>query len=134
MALRSARLVHLVAAMAAAALAAVAVVPIAWAARAELAVAQTTAAIGGTYSVHGTNANGTKYTGTAVIKGDGKVYLVSWLIADGTTFKGKGTLTGTTLVVDWGQKYPVIYEVAADGTLHGTWDKGRAKETLVPQK
>ena len=97
-------------------------------------LAQAAAPVGGTYAVHGTNANGSTYTGTAVIKPDGGVYRFSWLIADGATFKGNGTLKGSTLVVDWGQKHPVIYEVAADGVLYGTWDKGRAKETLVPQK
>lgn len=97
-------------------------------------LAQAPAPVGGTYTVHGTNANGSTYTGTAVVKPDGSVYRFSWLIANGATFKGKGTLKGSTLVVDWGQRYPVIYEVGADGVLHGTWDKGRAKETLVPQK
>lgn len=119
-----------------------ALVALAWLGAAPLARAQGTSAVpsqanaapGGTYTVHGTNANGSKYTGTAVIKPDGKLYLVSWLISDGSTYKGKGTLKGTTLVVDWGHKYPVVYEIATDGILHGTWDKGRAKETLVPQK
>jgi hypothetical protein len=99
-----------------------------------ISLAQAPAPVGGTYAVHGTNANGSTYTGTAVVKPDGGVYRFSWLIANGATFKGKGTLKGSTLVVDWGQKYPVIYEVGTDGVLHGTWDKGRAKETLVPQK
>lgn len=100
---------------------------------AERSFAQDGGKVGGTYSVHGTNRNGSTYTGTVVIRPEGSRYKFSWLIADGATFKGTGTRTGATIVVDWGQRYPVIYEVGADGVLHGKWDNGRASETLVPK-
>jgi hypothetical protein len=91
------------------------------------------ARIDGNYAVHGTNADGTTYRGRVVIQGDGKNYHFDWLIANGDTFTGTGRLNGNTIVVDWGQRYPVIYRVGADGVLHGTWDNGRATETLIPR-
>lgn len=91
-------------------------------------------AVGGTYAVHGTNPNGSTYTGTVVVTQTGSRYKFSWLIANGDTFKGTGTRTGNSIVVRWGQKYPVIYEVGANGVLNGTWNNGKASETLVPAK
>jgi hypothetical protein len=46
--------------------------------------------------------------------------------------EGQGTLNGSMLTVDWGQPDPVIYQVMHDGTLEGTWARGRAKESLTP--
>lgn len=89
--------------------------------------------IGGTYAVHGTNAGGSKYTGTVVISPAGKRFKFNWLLSSGETYTGVGTMTDTTLVVDWGHKYPVIYEVGPDGVLHGKWDNARATETLIPK-
>jgi len=89
--------------------------------------------IDGNYAVTGVNPNGTTYRGTVVIQGDGTNYRFNWLISSGDTFTGTGILNGDTIVVDWGQRYPVIYRVGTDGVLHGTWDDGRATETLVPQ-
>lgn len=90
--------------------------------------------VGGTYSAHGTNRNGSTYTGTVVIRPDKSRLHFSWLISDGQTYKGTGTRDGDTIVVNWGAKYPVIYNVGADGVLYGKWDNGRASETLVPKK
>lgn len=90
--------------------------------------------VGGSYNVHGTNPNGSQYTGTVVIVPKDGGYRFSWLIADGTTYKGKGTRKGDTIVVNWGAKYPVIYEVGADGVLNGRWHNGKASETLIPAK
>ena len=81
----------------------------------------------------GTNQDGSKYTGTVVIKRDGDQYRFSWLITSGDTFKGVGKRKGDEIIVDWGKKYPVIYQIANDGVLEGRWDNGRASETLVPQ-
>lgn len=96
--------------------------------------AQQAVAVGGSYDVHGTNRNGAQYTGTVVIVPKGSRYKFSWLIANGDTYKGSGTRKGDTIVVNWGAKYPVIYQVGPDGVLNGSWDNGRASETLVPQK
>lgn len=101
---------------------------------AHIALAQSAVVLDGTYDVHGTNRNGSKYTGTAVVGVNvGKVSIV-WLITGGQTYKGKGTLKNGRMVVDFGSRYPVIYTVGENGVLHGTWDKGRASETLIPQK
>ena len=86
--------------------------------------------IGGTYSAQGVNADGSKYTGTVVIKQDGNQYRFSWLISSGDTYQGVGKRTGNQIVVDWGAKYPVIYQVGDDGVLKGKWDNGKASETL----
>ena len=104
-----------------------------WLASGLPAVAQETGQVGGTYAAKGTNRNGSTYTGTVVIKRVGYRYHFSWLIANGDTFKGTGTWEGDSLVVDWGQKDPVIYSAGENGVLHGTWDNGRASETLTPK-
>jgi hypothetical protein len=89
--------------------------------------------IGGTYDAHGSNADGSSYTGTVVIKVEGSVYRFSWLISDGSNFHGTGRFSNNKIVVNWGQKYPVIYEIGAEGVLNGTWNNGRASETLIPR-
>jgi hypothetical protein len=90
--------------------------------------------ISGKYSIEGTNPNGSTYGGTVTITGSGPVYNFRWLINSGDVFRGSGRLSGNTISVDWGQKYPVIYQVGGDGTLRGTWANGRASEDLVPDK
>jgi hypothetical protein len=88
--------------------------------------------ISGKYSVRGTNPDGTTYHGTLTIRRDGNRYRFDWVISNGDTFRGTGTLNGNTIVVDWGQKYPVIYKVGPNGVLTGTWSNGFATETLIP--
>ncbi|MDJ0931064.1 hypothetical protein [Breoghania sp.] len=56
-----------------------------------------------------------------------------WDIA-GQIYRGTGRLNGNVLTVDWGLADPVIYIVNDDGTLSGTWDRGRASERLVPHR
>jgi len=86
----------------------------------------------GNYRVQGTNPNGSTYQGTLTIERSGPLYLVRWKIGQ-DIFAGQGTLSGSTLTVDWGQPDPVIYQVMNDGTLEGTWAKGRGKESLTPE-
>jgi hypothetical protein len=86
----------------------------------------------GKYSVRGTNTNGTTYHGTVTIQRDGNRYRFDWLISNAAAYSGIGMLNGGSIVVDWGQKYPVIYQVGPDGVLIGTWNNGTATETLVP--
>jgi len=89
--------------------------------------------ISGTYAVDGTNPNGTTYTGTVWITHQGASrYRFKWLIDNGDRFRGTGTLKGRTISVNWGQKYPVIYQVHDDGILEGSWANGSATETLTP--
>ncbi len=88
--------------------------------------------ISGEYDVDGTNPNGTTYTGAVTIsrQGDNR-YRFEWVIANGDRYSGAGTLRGRTISVNWGQRYPVIYQVGGDGILEGTWANGTATETLT---
>ena len=88
--------------------------------------------VGGNYFCQGTNPNGSTYTGSVTISSDGQQYRFHWRIAR-DTFNGVGQFQGNQLVVNWGHRYPVIYVVGANGVLHGTWDDGRATETLTPR-
>jgi hypothetical protein len=88
--------------------------------------------ISGTYAARGTNPNGTSYRGSVTVRRDGDHYRFVWLIAGGDTYQGTGVLNGRTITVDWGQKYPVIYNVGPNGVLTGTWNNGTATESLVP--
>ena len=88
--------------------------------------------ISGKYSIHGTNPNGTIYSGFVTIRRDGDRYRFDWVISTGDTYRGTGIFNGRSIVVDWGQQYPVIYQVGPNGVLTGTWNGGTATETLVP--
>ncbi|GAB4538521.1 MAG: hypothetical protein Tsb0019_39420 [Roseibium sp.] len=87
--------------------------------------------IEGVYSVEGLNPNGSRYVGRVTITVKNDTAFFRWEIA-GDSFHGQGPLTGTTLIIDWGEDDPVIYRINADGTLFGTWANGRASETLRP--
>jgi TIR domain len=88
--------------------------------------------ISGKYSMQGTNPNGTIYHGFVTIRRDGDRYRFDWVISTGDTYRGTGIFNGRSIVVDWGQQYPVIYQVGPNGVLTGTWNGGTATETLVP--
>ena len=88
--------------------------------------------ISGKYSIQGTNPNGTIYHGFVTIRRDGDRYRFDWVISTGDTYRGTGIFNGRSIVVDWGQQYPVIYQVGPNGVLTGTWNGGTATETLVP--
>jgi len=96
-------------------------------------IAESPQIFSGTYDVFGTNRDGSKYTGTAVIATTGNKVDMSWLISSGQTYTGKGTIKNGRMVVDFGGPHPIIYKVTNDGSLLGKWDKGRASETLIPQ-
>ena len=87
--------------------------------------------IEGAYRVQGLNPNGSGYEGRVTITVKDNTAFFRWEIA-GDTFHGQGPLTGNTLVIDWGEAQPVIYQINADGTLKGTWAGGRASEILQP--
>jgi hypothetical protein len=88
--------------------------------------------ISGKYSIQGTNPNGTIYHGFVTIRRDGDRYRFDWVISTGDTYRGTGIVNGRSIVVDWGQQYPVIYQVGPNGVLTGTWNGGTATETLIP--
>jgi hypothetical protein len=86
----------------------------------------------GSYSVNGTNPNGTSYRGSVSIARQGNRYALEWQVGQ-STYRGAGVLDGNVLVVNWGSATPVIYALAADGTLKGLWSAGRGSETLTPR-
>jgi hypothetical protein len=86
----------------------------------------------GRYRVTGKNPNGSRYSGELTISSQGERYLLAWRVGS-TSYRGTGTMTNNVLTVDWGSSTPVIYALAADGSLKGLWEAGRGEETAVPQ-
>ncbi|MBK5199021.1 MAG: caspase family protein [Methyloceanibacter sp.] len=101
--------------------------PVATVAAAEVAPPQ------GRYKVEGTSGDGSSYTGTVTITEQGNAYQLSWKVGD-SNYRGKGTLDGNLLTVEWGSATPVIYALAEDGSLTGLWDAGHGEETLTPDE
>ncbi|GIX41586.1 MAG: hypothetical protein KatS3mg129_1319 [Leptospiraceae bacterium] len=88
--------------------------------------------IEGLYRVEGKNPDGTEYRGNVTITKIGEnQYKLHWKILN-DEFEGTGKLEGKILTVDWGQEFPVIYEIQVDGSLKGTWNNGTATENLYP--
>jgi len=87
----------------------------------------------GTYNVIGYDQNGRKYQGTVSITRQADRYQLDWKIG-ANAYKGEGTLDGGLLTVNWGSSTPVVYALAADGSLNGLWDTGAAMETLTPER
>ena len=89
----------------------------------------------GNYLVEGTNPNGTKYKGGAVIKRNGDKFFITWNIAN-QVFNGNGTLAGKTLRVNWKSSSntsgTVVYGLTANGVLKGSWSNGKGTEMLTP--
>jgi uncharacterized caspase-like protein len=86
---------------------------------------------GGDYRVAGRNADGSTYDGSVTISRKGASYRLGWRVGS-SSYRGTGTLDGNLLTVDWGDPTPVVYALAADGTLTGLWDAGRGEEVLTP--
>ncbi len=86
--------------------------------------------IEGSYKVTGVNPNGTTYSGSVRIARQGAQYELVWNV--GSTYRGIGGFQGDRLVIDWGQRHPVIYTLEPDGRLIGTWHDGTASEELEP--
>lgn len=93
------------------------------------AVAQT-AGISGNYQVNGLNADGSAYSGVASIFEREGIVRMDWTVA-GQSYSGNGVVDGRVVTVNWGASSPVIYVIMEGGTLHGTWDNGRALEKLT---
>ncbi|MEW5786812.1 MAG: tetratricopeptide repeat protein [Pseudomonadota bacterium] len=87
--------------------------------------------IAGRYTATGKNPNGSTYRGEVTIEQRGGQYHFYWKIAN-DAYQGKGQLEGGKFVIDWGDTYPVIYTLASDGRLMGTWSNGAATEVLAP--
>ena len=86
----------------------------------------------GNYSAHGRNADGSAYAGVAAISDTGAQVGITWTVG-GQSYAGSGQLHGRVLSINWGAAEPVIYVLMPDGSLHGTWDHGRALEKLTRQ-
>lgn len=89
-----------------------------------LAQAQTRLNFAGTYSVRGTNPDGTTYTGSMVVTPYGDGYRVTQTIADGTVIRGIGNDMGSyfTVAIQSGAVPGIaIYRVAQPTVLEGFW-------------
>ena len=85
--------------------------------------------LAGVYRVEGTNPNGSKYRGmVALAQNDDQFNFTWWIGKD--VFRGVGHFAGKMLVVNWGDKTPVIYTFGDEGALDGEWADGSATETL----
>ena len=87
--------------------------------------------VGGNYTAHGRNPDGSTYTGQVRISQSGAAVGVAWQVGS-QGYTGSGVLEGRVLTVDWGDTHPVVYVIMPNGELHGTWANGRALERLVP--
>jgi hypothetical protein len=87
------------------------------------------ASIGGLYRNKGTDGAGESYDGiAAVLPRADSVRMIWWI--DDETFSGTGELDRHALVVEWGEKYPVVYSSTDEGVLSGEWDDGAGNDTL----
>ena len=87
----------------------------------------------GIYRAAGRGANGTPYQGVVHIARQDDGYRIDWKIGK-NEYKGKGALDGNLFSVDWGSATPIVYALAADGTLKGLWGAGMGEETLTPER
>ena len=85
--------------------------------------------LAGVYRVEGTNPNGSKYRGMVALAQNNDQFNFTWWIGK-DVFRGSGHFAGKMLVVNWGDKTPVIYTFGDEGALDGEWADGSATETL----
>jgi hypothetical protein len=106
-----------------------------------LTAAAAAQSVGGNYSAHGTNFDGSPYEGTALItRSSNTTCRIRW--ETGSTSEGFCMLASKSLAaaykMDDGAVGLVLYELQADGSLKGVWtiaDKsGAGTETLTPVK
>ncbi|MSP45348.1 MAG: hypothetical protein EXQ83_05625 [Xanthobacteraceae bacterium] len=84
----------------------------------------------GNYSAVGRSPNGTTYEDRVVITRLGNRYRFDWRVGS-STYYGTGMLDGNVMVVEWGAGAPIVYALAADGSMKGLWSNGRGEETLM---
>lgn len=77
--------------------------------------------------------DGGKYEGAVAISRQGERYRLDWKVGK-EAYHGEGALEGNLLSVDWGSPTPVVYALAADGSLRGLWNAGAGEETLTPER
>jgi len=86
--------------------------------------------LGGVYRASGTNPDGSAYRGMVALTQESDRVRLTWWIGE-QVLHGNGRLAAKTLVVNWGDKDPVIYTLGDGGMLNGVWADGSATETLV---
>lgn len=92
------------------------------------------------FTVQGTNADGSTYTGSLVLQQDGAAsYRVEWHVG-GQRIPGVAMSAGNILSAAYvinGQIGLVIYQIQADGSMSGPWtmqgSRGVGRETLLPR-
>ena len=87
--------------------------------------------LAGVYRVDGTNPSGSQYQGMVALLQNHDQFQLTWWIGK-QVFHGTGHFAGKMLVVNWGDKDPVIYTFGDKGALDGEWADGSATETLEP--
>ncbi len=87
------------------------------------------ASIGGLYRNKGTDGAGESYTGIAAVLPQADTVRMIWWVED-EMLSGIGELDRNSLVVQWGEKYPVVYSPTGEGVLSGEWDDGAGNDTL----
>lgn len=87
----------------------------------------------GAYRATGSDTNGVKYQGAVRIRKQADRYRLDWQIGK-DVYNGEGRLEGNLLSVDWGSSTPVVYAIAADGSLKGLWGAGAGEEMLTPEQ
>jgi hypothetical protein len=104
------------------------------------AAAASAQSIGGNYDVHGTNFDGSRYEGTAVItRSSDSTCRIHW--QTGSTSDGICMLAGKSFAAAYSMGKNVglvVYELQPDGSLKGYWtiadQSGSGTETLTPEK
>ena len=86
--------------------------------------------ISGIYRVAGSNPDGSGYSGMLSITPEGSKVHLTWWIGD-DVFTGVGEFAGRMLVVNWGDKHPVVYTFEGEKALDGEWADGSATERLT---
>ena len=102
------------------------------------ATAVQAADVGGSYSVYGTNFDGSHYKGTAVIKGSSSSCTIQWKTGS-TSSDGICILSGTVFAAAYQLGKDVglaVYDVHDNGVLDGVWSiegqEGSGTEVLTP--
>ncbi|MFD2182534.1 caspase family protein [Rhodoplanes azumiensis] len=89
--------------------------------------------LAGIYRADGRNPDGSRYKGMVALQPTADGMRFTWWIGR-QIFRGNGEFAGRMLVVNWGQKHPVVYSFGAGSgaVLDGEWADGTATERLVP--
>jgi uncharacterized caspase-like protein len=87
----------------------------------------------GRYRVEGRNPDGSQYSGSLAISRQGGGYLFNWNVGN-SSYRGSGRQDGNIITVNWGSATPIVYALAADGSLRGLWSAGKGEEVATPER